>query len=110
MHDPEIALAQRLPIAAVERDTGLSKDTLRVWERRYGFPCPERDGAGDRLYPPEQVARLHTIRRLMDAGHRPGRIVALQRFLDHIQGHDRVWVCRRLDIARHWQAVHPYQA
>ena len=64
-------------IAAVERDTGLSKDTLRVWERRYGFPCPERDGAGDRLYPPEQVARLHTIRRLMDAGHRPGRIVAL---------------------------------
>jgi len=38
---------------------------------------------------------------------RPGRIVALQRFLDHIQGHDRVWVCRRLDIARHWKALHP---
>ena len=32
---------------------------------------------------------------------RPGRIVALQRFLDHIARHDRVWVCRRLDIARH---------
>lgn len=77
MHDLEIALMQRLPIAAVERDTGLSKDTLRVWERRYGFPRPERDGAGDRVYPPEQVVRLHTIRRLMDAGHRPGRIVAL---------------------------------
>ena len=77
MHDRENALAQRLPIAAVERDTGLSKDTLRVWERRYGFPCPERDQAGDRIYPPEQVARLQTIRRLMDAGHRPGRIVAL---------------------------------
>ncbi|MGA0116507.1 MAG: MerR family transcriptional regulator, partial [Burkholderiales bacterium] len=30
-------------IAAVERDTGLSKDTLRVWERRYGFPAPVRD-------------------------------------------------------------------
>ena len=41
---------------------------------------------------------------------RPGRIVALQRFLDHIAAHDRVWVCRRLDIARHWQAVHPYPA
>jgi allantoinase len=39
---------------------------------------------------------------------RPGRIVALQRFLDHVQKHDRVWVCRRLDIARHWQATHPY--
>lgn len=39
---------------------------------------------------------------------RPGRIVALQRFLDHVQKHDRVWICRRIDIARHWQATHPY--
>lgn len=69
--------APSLSIAAVERDTGLPKDTLRVWERRYGFPRPDRDAAGDRLYPPDQVERLHTIRRLMDAGHRPGRVVAL---------------------------------
>ncbi|MDO8450379.1 MAG: allantoinase PuuE [Rhodoferax sp.] len=41
---------------------------------------------------------------------RPGRITALQRFLDHIEKFDRVWVCRRLDIARHWKATHPYQA
>ena len=41
---------------------------------------------------------------------RPGRIVALQRFLDHIAHHDRVWVCRRVDIARHWKQVHPYIA
>ena len=66
-----------LPIAAVERDTGLSKDTLRVWERRYGFPRPGRDAAGDRVYPQEQVQRLQAIRRLLDAGHRPGRVVAL---------------------------------
>jgi allantoinase len=39
---------------------------------------------------------------------RPGRIVALQRFLDHVQKHDRVWICRRIDIARHWKQVHPY--
>jgi putative urate catabolism protein len=39
---------------------------------------------------------------------RPGRIVALQKFLDHIARHDRVWVCRRIDIARHWKKVHPY--
>ena len=39
---------------------------------------------------------------------RPGRMVALQRFLDHIAKHDRVWVCRRVDIARHWKKVHPY--
>ena len=40
---------------------------------------------------------------------RPGRIVALQRFLDHVQKHDKVWVCRRIDIARHWQQVHPFE-
>ncbi|MEY4507481.1 MAG: Peptidoglycan deacetylase [Pseudomonadota bacterium] len=40
---------------------------------------------------------------------RPGRITALQRFLDHIQSHDHVWVARRIDIARHWQAVHPFK-
>jgi len=40
---------------------------------------------------------------------RPGRFLALQRFLDHIEKHDRVWVSRRVDIARHWQATHPFQ-
>jgi len=40
---------------------------------------------------------------------RPGRIVALQRFLDHVQKHEQVWVCRRIEIARHWQRTHPYQ-
>ena len=39
---------------------------------------------------------------------RPGRLLALQRFLDHIARHDRVWICRRIDIARHWKHVHPY--
>ncbi|MEO8299505.1 MAG: allantoinase PuuE [Burkholderiales bacterium] len=41
---------------------------------------------------------------------RPGRMRALQRFLDHVQAHDRVWVCRRIDIARHWRQVHPFDA
>jgi putative urate catabolism protein len=41
---------------------------------------------------------------------RPGRMRSLQRFLDHVQAHDRVWVCRRLDIARHWKQVHPFDA
>ena len=39
---------------------------------------------------------------------RPGRMRALQRFLDHIEAHDRVWVCRRVDIARHWIDTHPH--
>lgn len=41
---------------------------------------------------------------------RPGRFRALQRFLDHVQSHDKVWICRRIDIARHWIDTHPYQA
>ena len=41
---------------------------------------------------------------------RPGRLRALQRFLDHIETHSNVWVCRRIDIANHWLAHHPYDA
>ncbi len=63
-------------IAAVERDTGLSKDVLRMWERRYGFPVPERDANGERCYPADQVDRLRLIKRLMDQGHRPGKLIA----------------------------------
>lgn len=63
-------------IAAVERDTGLSKDVLRMWERRYGFPVPGRDSNGERCYPADQVDRLRLIKRLMDLGHRPGKLIA----------------------------------
>lgn len=65
------------PINLVERDTGITKDTLRIWERRYGFPLPERNENGERLYPDEQVARLVTIRKLLDHGMRPGKVVPL---------------------------------
>ncbi|WP_257389308.1 allantoinase PuuE [Tahibacter caeni] len=41
---------------------------------------------------------------------RPGRFVALQRFLDHLARHDRVWICRRIDVARHWLQRHPYRS
>jgi methanogenic corrinoid protein MtbC1 len=67
-----------LAIAAVERDTGLSKDTLRVWERRYGFPQPLRDALGERAYPADQVEKLRLLKRLMDGGHRPGKLVRLE--------------------------------
>ena len=68
---------QSWSIAEVERETGLGKDTLRVWERRYGFPVPLRDKLGERAYPEEQVQRLRLLKRLLDAGHRPGKVVAL---------------------------------
>jgi len=76
----------RLPINAVERETGVSKELLRMWERRYGFPVPERDEQGDRIYPMPQVAKLRLLRRLIDFGFRPGKIIlepseALERLL-----------------------------
>src|SRR5690606_2407593 len=37
---------------------------------------------------------------------RPGRMAALERFLDYVQSHDRVWIARRIDIARHWHEHH----
>jgi allantoinase len=40
---------------------------------------------------------------------KPGRFGALQKFLDHVQSHDRVWICRRIDIARHWKQTHPFK-
>lgn len=41
---------------------------------------------------------------------RPARMAALERFLDHVQSHDKVWVAKRIDIAEHWRAVHPPEA
>ncbi len=77
MNDRSAGPLVSLSISAVERDVGLSKDTLRVWERRYGFPQPDRDAFGERVYPLEQVDKLRVIRRLMDAGYRPGKIINL---------------------------------
>jgi len=68
---------QTWSIADVERETGLGKDALRVWERRYGFPVPLRDRLGERVYPDEQLQRLRLIKRLLDAGYRPGKVVPL---------------------------------
>lgn len=51
--------------------------------------------------------------RMMSAGlhcrlvGRPGRALALERFLDHVASHPDVWICRRVDIARHWASQHP---
>jgi methanogenic corrinoid protein MtbC1 len=65
-------------ISDVERDVGVAKETLRVWERRYGFPSPQRDANGERIYPPGQVHKLVLIKRLIDQGYRPGKIVGME--------------------------------
>ncbi|MDJ0111470.1 allantoinase, partial [Rhodococcus erythropolis] len=38
---------------------------------------------------------------------RPARAAALERFLDHVQSHEKVWISRRIDIAEHWKTIHP---
>jgi DNA-binding transcriptional MerR regulator/methylmalonyl-CoA mutase cobalamin-binding subunit len=63
-------------IAEVERDTGLARATIRIWERRYGFPAPLRDDRGERAYPGDQVEQLRLMKQLLDQGHRPAKLVA----------------------------------
>src|SRR5512143_3396677 len=66
-----------LHIREVVRITGLRREQLYMWERRYGFPAPMRDAFGDRVYPPDQVARLKLIKQLLSEGWRAGAVVPL---------------------------------
>lgn len=75
MHRP--TPSTELTISALARDTGISKETLRAWERRYGFPNPSRNAHGDRIYPAEQAAKLQLMKRLIDQGMRPSQIAGL---------------------------------
>ncbi|MDB5953603.1 cobalamin-dependent protein [Ramlibacter sp.] len=72
-----IEAVEGVPIAAVEQATGIARATLRIWERRYGFPQPGRDARGERCYPQDQIGKLRLIADLMARGHRPGRLVRL---------------------------------
>jgi putative urate catabolism protein len=58
----------------------------------------------------EQSPRMMSIGLHCRLAGRPGRAAGLARFLDHVQRHDRVWICRRVDIARHWREHHPARA
>jgi allantoinase len=72
---------------------------------RAAFDTLYREGDADGLDAPKMLSvGLHC--RL--AG-RPGRIAALERFLEYVLSHEQVWICRRIDIARHWMALHPYR-
>jgi OHCU decarboxylase len=83
------------------------------------FATPQGFNSGDQFfsYLKDSFDLLHaegeTVPKMMSIGlhcrlvGRPGRAAALARFLDYVQGHDRVWVTTRLDIARHWVMNHP---
>jgi len=78
---PRRAKAAVVPIGAsirvVARRTGIGAATLRVWERRYGFPVPQRRPGGSRVYTDADVARLQLIARALAEGFRPGEVVPL---------------------------------
>src|SRR5512139_2330353 len=66
-----------LHIREVVRVTGLRREQLYMWQRRYGFPTPMRDSNGDRVYPSPQVGRLKLIKQLLSEGWRAGAVVPL---------------------------------
>jgi putative urate catabolism protein len=70
------------------------------------FDSLYREGDPDGLAAPKMLSiGLHS--RIVG---RPARIASLERFLDYVQRHEGVWICRRIDIANHWIATHPFEA
>lgn len=66
----------RLTIGALSRATDIPVETLRTWERRYGYPRPERKPSGHRLYAAATIPRLRRIAEVLARGHRPAEVVS----------------------------------
>lgn len=66
-------------IRVASRLTSIPAETLRMWERRYGFPAPERDAAGVRLYSEADIDRLRVIARALKSGYRVGEVIGRDR-------------------------------
>ena len=73
---PMPSTAGRLSIGALSRATGIPIETLRTWERRYGFPEPERKPSGHRVYSLASVPRLRRIAEALARGHRAAEVVS----------------------------------
>jgi MerR family transcriptional regulator, light-induced transcriptional regulator len=73
----QASIAALLGIGALSRATGVPVDTLRTWERRYGFPKPERTPTGQRRYAARAVERLRFVKQAIDHGHRASSVVPL---------------------------------
>jgi|APFre7841882724_1041349.scaffolds.fasta_scaffold00302_3 DNA-binding transcriptional MerR regulator/methylmalonyl-CoA mutase cobalamin-binding subunit len=107
-------------IKAVARATGLTVETLRAWERRYGVVHPVRDGSGRRVYRPEDVLRLRRLREATERGHPISRLAPLSEerlsaLLDapgseREQGMGQAFVGRILDAALQFRADECEQA
>ena len=64
-------------ISIVEKKTGVNKFLLRMWERRYDFPKPERDEKGERVYSESDIKKLILVKKLMELGDRPSKVIKL---------------------------------
>ncbi|MDA3903702.1 MAG: MerR family transcriptional regulator [Desulfuromusa sp.] len=66
-----------IKIQQLSQEVGIGVDTLRIWERRYGFPNPERNSRGHRSYPEPQVEELRIVKKMQNLGLQPSKIFAL---------------------------------
>jgi len=76
MQEKSNIVGLRMSIGAVSRATGIPTNTIRTWERRYGFPTPVRSGGGQRLYAPEVVSHLRLVAKALGMGGRPKQVLA----------------------------------
>lgn len=67
---------QGMSIGALSRATGVPAATLRTWERRYGFPAPDRTDSGHRRFGLHTLARLRLVARAIELGHRPSTVLS----------------------------------
>lgn len=87
-----------MTIQQLSQEIGIGPDTLRIWERRYGYPLPQRDSRGHRCYSKDQLEELRIVKRLQSLGYRPGRIFAL------------TFAERRRLLEKAWQQASPESA
>jgi DNA-binding transcriptional MerR regulator/methylmalonyl-CoA mutase cobalamin-binding subunit len=92
LEQPSAGVGDGVPLHIRElvRQSGLRREQLYMWERRYGFPQPLRDHHGDRVYPVDQIEKLLIIQQLLKNGWRAGAVVALP--LDELRAR---WVADR---------------
>ena len=94
-----------MSIGALARAVGLTEGTLRNWERRYGYPKPERTPGGHRVYRPEVVQMLKLVCSAMRMGHRPAQLLKMTEAqleaLVHRQGQSQGQVVRLPAAERH---------
>jgi len=94
-----------IPHTLEDNDTRLARGL--GWGQAGDFLTSLKDNF-DALYAEgETQPRMMTVALHCRLAGKPGRAVAFVRFIDHVQRHDRVWICRRLDIAQHWRDHHP---